>query len=205
MNELSINIHDEWIIDENVKINLIMFWFKPPIDPVNADIIITVIDTSLEEKYLIKMNGAIFCQTRVIKQFIQDKRIITWGNQKWKGAIPALITKAMKIIMFRGWTLKKASVIISDTENTIIIIEAKAWGIKYLIAASDDLFLTSDKINGMNLIKLISNPIQAINHELEEAAITVPEIKNIIKIKWKFFKNIKKKEDWTLIEGVWTL
>lgn len=61
-----------------------------------------------------------------------------------------------------------------------------------------------NRITGIIIIKLISSPSQATSHELADTATKVP-IKRTIKYKKiKFLNNIKK-EDCTLIEGVWTL
>jgi len=58
--------------------------------------------------------------------------------------------------------------------------EATAWVKKYLIAVSVDLKLRSLKIKGINLIRLISRPIQQRIHELDDTAIKVP--KNVVVI-----------------------
>lgn len=46
---------------------------------------------------------------------------------------------------------------------------------------------------GVILIKLISKPIQAVNHEEEVIEIKVPIMREGKKIKYLFFKKIKKK------------
>lgn len=55
------------------------------------------------------------------------------------------------------------------------------------------------RIKGKNLKILISNPNQAKNQEFAEIDVREPRNKNKMKIKKKFFKNIKKKEIRTLI------
>lgn len=57
------------------------------------------------------------------------------------------------------------------------IAEAKAWVKKYFKEASVDSKLFVSIIKGINDNKLISNPIQAPNQELEEIEINVPLIK----------------------------
>lgn len=47
--------------------------------------------------YIIKIIGAIFCQVNIINEFTQFKPSIISGNQKWKGAAPILIRKAVFI------------------------------------------------------------------------------------------------------------
>jgi hypothetical protein len=58
----------------------------------------------------------------------------------------------------------------------IIIMDAIAWAIKYLIAVSVERGVNLMIKRGIKLIKLISSPIQQVNHELAEQAITVPAI-----------------------------
>lgn len=82
------------------------------------------------------------------------------------------------------------------------IEEAKAWVKKYFSEASLDIKLLSF-IRGINDNKLISSPIQAPNHELDEIVTIVL----IIKIKKnKIFDEllkIKKKRIKTFMSGVW--
>lgn len=64
----------------------------------------------IEDKIIIVMNvvnfilyinrtiGAIFCQVKISRQFIQSKPSITSGNQKWNGAIPILVSSLEFII-----------------------------------------------------------------------------------------------------------
>lgn len=53
------------------------------------------------------------------------------------------------------------------------LIDAIAWIKKYFKAASEDNKFFELEIKGINLIKLISNPIQHPNQELEEMVIKV--------------------------------
>jgi hypothetical protein len=62
------------------------------------------------------------------------------------------------------------------------IAEAKACVKKYFKEASVDSKLLVSIIKGIKDNKLISNPIQAPNHELEEIEINVPLI-NVVKNK----------------------
>ena len=61
----------------------------------------------------------------------------------------------------------------------IKIKDAIAWVKKYLIAASVEFRDSLISIRGTILIKLISKPNHAVNHEFAETAINVPEIKVI--------------------------
>lgn len=57
------------------------------------------------------------------------------------------------------------------------ILDAKAWIKKYFKEASEEYRLLIFIIKGINDNKLISNPIQILNHEEEEILIIVPKIK----------------------------
>jgi hypothetical protein len=61
-----------------------------------------------------------------------------------------------------------------NTLIKIITVEAITWTRKYLIAISIELGLILLIRSGRKLIKLISRPIHAINHEEEEIAKIVP-------------------------------
>lgn len=61
------------------------------------------------------------------------------------------------------------------------LIEAIVWIKKYLREASELSILFELEIRGINLKRLISNPIQQPNQELDEIEIKV--LKNKIKIK----------------------
>lgn len=59
------------------------------------------------------------------------------------------------------------------------MLEAKAWVKKYFKVASDEKRLLVFIDRGIKESKLISNPIQILNHEEEEILIKVPTIKVI--------------------------
>lgn len=188
-----INIHLLWEIDEYVKISLRIIWLKPPKAPTMADreVKSTII---LMFRDAIKIMGAIFCHVNTIKAWIQDKLIITWGNQKWRGAIPAFNAKAVA-----SKASDTSKLILSLLANNIIAgkikkIEASAWARKYLIAASVKFGLNLFSIRGIILIRLISSASQAVNHEFAEIATKVLVTRIERNRVWKFFKNIKKKE-----------
>lgn len=152
--------------------------------------------------------GAIFCHVIKITLLIQFKPSITMGNQKWNGAIPVFIIKEeAKIILI----LELKFVIIFHSikkENKIIennnILEAKACVKKYFKEASEENKLFNFIVKGIKDNKLISNPIQTLNHDDEQTLIIVPK-NNVVKnnILYEFFK-IKKKRIITFIYRVWT-
>ena len=159
------------------------FWFRPPIAPVIADkILIKKIDLIFKE--IINNKGAIFCQVKITKHWVQFKKFEIWGNQKWKGAKPPLRLKAETIKIsvtskIRISVKKKLTV-----KAKIKTMEAKAWAKKYLIEASVKFLFNLIRIRGIILIKLISNPNQQVNQEFEEIAIIVPKIRDEKNIKW---------------------
>jgi len=131
-----------------------------------------------------------------IRHLIHEIFSITWGNHVWKGAIPALIARDKKIIVFK---VSNDKILVSTAwieAEKISKIDAMACAKKYIIADSVDLKFSSLKIIGINLIKLISSPIHLVNQELDDTAVIVPNIIKAIKIIWKFFKNIKEEEIW---------
>lgn len=89
------------------------------------------------------------------------------------------MTNAAVIITFPDGNSIKLWIKKFNKNIIIIIIEAMAWIRKYLMADSVVLKFTLYRMIGINLIKLISNPNQLINHEFDDRAIKVPIIKNI--------------------------
>lgn len=81
--------------------------------------------------------------------------------------------------------------------------EAKAWIKKYFKDASVDIKLFVLIIKGINDKRLISNPIQALNHEFEEMVIIDPKIIVKKKIIVEEFFVIKKKRLFFIVR-VWT-
>jgi hypothetical protein len=176
-------IQAKWEIEEKVIIFLIEFRLNPPSAPIEqeAKIRIVKIRVSLEEN--IRAIGAIFCQVNKITPLVQLINSMTWGNQEWVGAIPILIPRDTEIKLLRGVIKLTEEDLINSSPDRMIKTEARAWVIKYLMAASE---LEGDwciKIIGMNAIRLTSKANQAITQEEEEHAIIVltARIREIIK------------------------
>lgn len=126
--------------------------------------------------------GVIFCQVIKIKLLNQDKPSTTLGNQKWKGADPIFINIEELIkIEIKLFISKLLNIIILKIIQNKKLMEAIAWVKKYFKAASEAIILLEEVINGINLNKFISNPIQAPNQELAEIAIIVLKINMNIK------------------------
>ena len=151
-----------------------------------------------------RTNGAIFCHVKIIAHCAQLEIFITWGNQKWKGAIPILILRAIKIIITDLISNLEGSIVLSISLVKISIREAIAWTIKYLMAVSVDRGVNLMISKGIRLIRLISKPSHLVYQVLAEHASRVPVIKVEKNTIWYALFNIKKKEVKTLINGVWT-
>lgn len=150
--------------------------------------------------------GAIFCQVIKIKLLNQFKPSITLGNQKWKGATPLFIIKEEAKIIIMTFFFMSIEFHSVRQENKIIenkrTLEAKACVKKYFNDASDENKLLFFIERGIKDNKLISRPIQTLNHEEELILIIVPII-NVEKNNnlYEFFK-IKKKRGKTFISRV---
>jgi hypothetical protein len=85
----------------------------------------------------IKVTGAIFCHVSKIVPWVQLINSITWGNQKWVGAIPIFTPRATEINLLKEDITILDVILIKIKPDKIIKIDARAWVIKYLIDASD--------------------------------------------------------------------
>lgn len=122
--------------------------------------------------------GVIFCHVIKIKLFNQLNPSTILGNQKWKGVDPIFIKIEELIIIDKKKIISKFfnKIIFNKIENRKLI-DAIDWVKKYFNEASVANKLFELEIRGINLIKLISKPIQHPNQELEEIAIKVLLIK----------------------------
>lgn len=104
---------------------------------------------------------------------------VTSGSQKWRGAIPIFITRAISIIVDRVWLW--GGLIVHCPEVRLLrkmairrIIDAVAWIRKYLVEASVDRgFVFLAKIGTMASM-FSSRPIQARNQCELRIVIVVP-------------------------------
>ena len=145
-----------------------------------------------------KYKGAIFCKVINITHWIHLKPFITWGNQKWKGAAPNLISKAVDI------KIKDFVDSVNIMAPKIMKAEPMAWTKKYFKAASVAYWLFFIEIHGINDIRFNSKPHHAPNQESDEIDKITPPIK-VEKNKQALGEiNTKKREVRILINGVWT-
>lgn len=160
-------------------------WARPPIDPNIKDIRSVII--IIFEKFILIIRiviGANFCQVNKIPNEVQEILSAIDGTQKWKGAAPSLINKA--ILISSSGSIEKLFWI--DESNNIE--DLTAWIKKYLKLASIEKILNLLIIRGINPIIFISIPNQIGNQELALIEIIVPRIIIIIKGILAGFMNI---------------
>lgn len=116
----------------------------------------------------------IFCHVIKIKLFNQDNPSIILGNQKWNGTLPIFINIEEFIIIARKLFISKFFI-----NDNLIKIEKRKFNDaidcvrKYFNEASVENKLLELEIRGIKLKRLISNPIQHPNQELDEMEIKV--------------------------------
>jgi len=130
----------------------------------------------------ININGAAFCTVISSAQFSHLNPSITPGSHQWKGAAPLFNRRGVEItIGAYGFlsNVNKSSVNVFITTINRSVAEANTCTMKYLNEASVlYMFLTLD-IKGINYIRLISSPIHAPSHELEDTDTNIPPTKVI--------------------------
>lgn len=131
-------------------------------------------------RYDININGAAFCTVINSAQFSHLNPSITPGNHQWKGAAPLFSRRGVQMIIGVYGLLSnvnRSSVNVFITTMNRSVAEANTCTIKYFSEASVlYIFLTLD-IRGINDIRLISNPIHAPNHELDDTDTNTPPTK----------------------------
>ena len=126
------------------------------------------------------MMGATFCTVIKMMHSGQEIPCITLGNHRWKGAAPIFINRADRIII--SGVCKWGEKIRATGVALTIIADPRAWIRKYFNAASEVYILVLDVMRGKKDNKFNSKPIQAINHEVEDVAITAPRSRVHVKI-----------------------
>jgi len=128
----------------------------------------------------------------------QLKPSMTVGNQKWKGAAPALSSKEIS-----KKVLAKSADSIDNEADKMINEEPRAWIRKYFKAASEEYWLFLDEIKGIKDNRLSSSPTQAPNQDEEETDKVVPRKRVNRNKTWGEENKIKKRGGGTFIDGVW--
>ena len=167
--------------------------------------IILNVNTLISIRYDININGAAFCTVISSAQFSHLNPSITPGNHQWRGAAPLLSRRGVQMIIGvygLASNVNKSSVNVFITTMNNSVAEARTCTIKYFNEASVlYMFLTLD-INGMNYIKLISNPIHAPSHELDDTDINIPPTKVISKRIFVELLGIREESDKLYLWGM---
>ena len=155
------------------------------VDPTIVDIrIILNVKILISIRYDTNINGTAFCTVINSEQFSHLTPSITPGNHQWRGAAPLFNGRGVQMIIgVYGFlsNVNRSSVNVFITTMNNSVAKASTCTMKYFNEASVFyMFLTLD-IRGMNVIRLISRPIHAPNHELEDTDINIPPTKVIIK------------------------
>lgn len=126
-------------------------------------------------------SGAIFCHVSRIRPEDMEIPCVTSGTQKWNGASPSFIARAVVITMDAMGLRSFDTVHCSECSKLIMIpiirsIEAVACVRKYFVAASVARGLYFFMRMGMMASRFISKPIQTISQWEAVITIMVPEI-----------------------------
>ena len=144
--------------------------------------IIVSVKALISIRYDININGAAFCTVINSAQFSHLNPSITPGNHQWRGAAPLFSRRGVQMIIgVYGFisNVNKSSVNVFITTINRSVAEASTCTMKYFSEASVlYIFLTLD-IKGINDIRLISSPIHAPNHELDDTDTNTPPTKII--------------------------
>lgn len=141
--------------------------------------VVSLVSSDVEIWHKMHM-GANFCQVSRIMPDCRETPCVTSGTQKWNGARPNFIRRAM-VINSEAGEFETFEIVHCPEYRAFIrmasmrIIDAVACVIKYLTAASvdrgDGFFIRM----GMKASMFISNPIQAINQCELTIVISVPD------------------------------
>jgi hypothetical protein len=135
-------------------------------------------------RYDNNINWAAFCTVINSAHFSHVNPSTSSGNHHWSGAAPLFSRRGVQMIIgVYGFlsNVNKSSVNVFITAINIRVAEARTCTIKYFIEASVlYVFLTLD-MRGTNDIRLISKPIHAPSHELEDTDTNTPPTKLISK------------------------
>lgn len=179
-------------------------WFKPPIAPTTADVrMILVVKALISIRYDININGAAFCTVISSAQFSHLNPSITPGNHQWSGAAPLFSRRGVQMIIgvcaFSS-RVNKSSVNVFITTINSRVAEARTCTMKYFSEASVLYMFLALDIRGINDIRLISSPIHAPSHELDDTDINTPLTKVVNKRILVEFLGIRE-ESFTLFMG----
>ena len=148
---------------------------SPPTAPIITEVMRRIIITLEGVVYLISVRGANFCHLINNRQFVQFIPSMTSGIQKCKGAAPSL--RASEVVIIE-WDMSLIHCFWKESMMMAIsrIIEANACTRKYFSADSVIRWLLVFEVRGRKDKRLISNPIQAPYHEVDDTETSDPTI-----------------------------
>lgn len=129
------------MIDEYASTPRRDVWFRPPIAPIMAPsekISSRGVGEIDDIRFRRKRSGNSFCHVVRRRQIGQVKPVITLGNQKCRGAAPALIINPISRRVIGSCEIIGGE--FAHTPPTRNVIDPSTWARKYLIAASYSLF-----------------------------------------------------------------
>lgn len=128
--------------------------------------------------------GVIFCSVARAAQIGHGELAITDGNQKWVGAAPNLVVRAIRVRVAgsRGG-VRRIGLWESRGYERRSRHEPKAWARKYFIAASVSCFCRERSIKGIRERRFSSRAIHREIREEDETARAVLEIRTRVKEK----------------------
>ena len=95
---MMVAIHPRWAMEENAMIFRSCVWFSPPNPPTITDRDPIIVRVSMEAWFHVRRSraiGASFCQVIMINPVLNDVPCRTSGSQKWAGASPNFIARAI--------------------------------------------------------------------------------------------------------------
>jgi len=123
---VAVAIQARWEIEEYATIFFKDLMLNPPRHPKIQEerIKIRTVKNLGEENR--RTRGAIFCQVKRIALWNQLINSMTWGNQKWVGAIPAFTPREMEIILLSDSIEFSGDMLVIKSPKNTITKEARA-------------------------------------------------------------------------------
>ena len=177
-------IQPMWAIEEYAIIFRSRVWLSPPQPPTITDMMAIVrsrLGLMVGEIWYRIDSGAIFCHVSRIRPEDMEIPCVTSGTQKWNGASPSFIAKAV-VIMIDAMGLRSFDTVHCPECSRLMMIpiirsiEAVACVRKYFVAASMARGLYFFMRMGIMANRFISKPIQTISQWEAVITIIVPAI-----------------------------
>lgn len=160
-------------------------WFNPFHPPIRVDVSPSISSSGVFRDWEVIISndsGASFCQVTKIRAVVVEVPCITSGSQKWNGASPSLMARAVvrivhdvlfDICVISHWPSIQALIMLENR----ISVEAVACVRKYLVAASVARGWCCLATSGIIARVLISRPVHARIQWLLEIVSSGPIIR----------------------------